>query len=1023
MLRQTLLLVCCLMAIGLQAQVLVQGTTTLERSPWNFYYNKSYSQNIYAKELINASGNITGIKLFYDGNATSHSNEVKLFMGHTSQDVFSGPDNWLAHDEMTEVYVGEQSFVPGTWITFTFDTPFAYNGTDNLVLAAWDLSEGYNSMNDKFKCFTDTGNSTLMAYSDNNEISPDNLPLNSVSGTTNVVGNYLPHIELMGIQANCPTPTNVEVGEIGQSTVDLTWNDMEVSDGYRVVYKANADFNPMTETEFQEATTTTNSISLTDLSPSTDYFVYIQSVCSSSESSTYAGPISFRTNLAPVDVPYFQGFEGESFPPGGWTLETIAGNPWTHQTSTAFVYEGEKALRYQYSATSAADSWIFTVGVNLQAGYAYDISFFQRVYASNYTEKMKLTVGRTATIEGQTTVLWDNDNLTNTSFSERNATFTPTESGVYYFAFHAYSNSNEYYIYVDNFKIEQGEVENIFSLNETQIGNYWFSSQDWGDYDNDGDMDLLISGGLASEDNPYEVGPSTIHIYTNDGNGNLTLNEEISIQGMHTAHPRWIDFDNDGDLDIIAIGMSYAEGVNLYNLYENNDGVFTSVEANGNGASFGTVSLGDYDNDGDLDILTTGYTEYKTRIFEYTDEGYVVNDITATIPGVFDGAVNWADIDNDGDLDIIIAGSTQNDGASLRIYTNENGSYTLAQNITTYATYRNFALGDFNNDGFVDLAIKAIDAEYDEWVEILVNNNGNFEQHAVLPGLNSFGAATPLAWGDFDNDGLLDLAVSGTDSDYNGKVILYRNADNQFVEVPNTGFDPVGGYSVTWQDMDGDLDLDLFITGLYDDPNNGEYYGTSRIYMNQSITANTAPVAPTSLNSSNSEGMTMLSWSGASDAQTPEDGLSYILQVGTSSGAIDVAHYPVSGTSWKLNLPEGQDYYWCVKSVDTSFISSTCSEEQMISGLGTNDVTQQINGLQLFPNPVKSGIIHLNTHDLEGHDLVLNIFNTMGQLMMTQKVTNAPNLIEIPVHELVSGSYFLNYISEQKTSSIQFIVR
>jgi hypothetical protein len=147
----------------------------------------------------------------------------------------------------------------------------------------------------------------------------------------------------------------------------------------------------------------------------------------------------------------------------------------------------------------------------------------------------------------------------------------------------------------------------------------------------------------------------------------------------------------------------------------------------------------------------------------------------------------------------------------------------------------------------------------------------------------------------------------------------------------------VGRSSVAWGDYDDDGDLDLAIVG-----STSESVHVARIYRNDVATANTAPTAPTNLfTDPPAAGGVTFKWDPSSDgSQTPADGLSYNLRVGTSDGGSEVcsgmadtngrrlipARGPIqpgqSGNSVTLTLPGGQTYYWSVQAVDTGFKGS-----------------------------------------------------------------------------------------------------
>lgn len=144
----------------------------------------------------------------------------------------------------------------------------------------------------------------------------------------------------------------------------------------------------------------------------------------------------------------------------------------------------------------------------------------------------------------------------------------------------------------------------VFTVVASGIDDVYFSSIDVADYDNDGDLDVVVSG----FDSSYTP---TMKLFSNDGTGLFSLNPTIFV-GNYSGGTRFLDYDNDGFIDIFSSGSSGTNGaVNLKSYMYKGDatGNFTDVTsqvANIPGISMGRVALLDFDNDGDTDILTLG---------------------------------------------------------------------------------------------------------------------------------------------------------------------------------------------------------------------------------------------------------------------------------------------------------------------------------------------------------------------------------------------------------------------------------
>jgi hypothetical protein len=175
----------------------------------------------------------------------------------------------------------------------------------------------------------------------------------------------------------------------------------------------------------------------------------------------------------------------------------------------------------------------------------------------------------------------------------------------------------------------------------------------WGDFDNDGELDMALCGGA------YFYGPvmdPITRIYRNDGGVFTNIGADLPAVG--NASVAWGDYDNDGRLDLLLAGDTGTGCV--ARVYHNNDDMFTDISAGLIGVASGSVAWGDYDGDGWLDILLAGSTNGSSdgavcRIYRNNHDG-TFTDINANLPGVFQGGAAWGDLDNDGLLDALLTG-------------------------------------------------------------------------------------------------------------------------------------------------------------------------------------------------------------------------------------------------------------------------------------------------------------------------------------------------------------------------------
>ncbi|HSH05818.1 MAG TPA: tandem-95 repeat protein [Anaerolineae bacterium] len=314
----------------------------------------------------------------------------------------------------------------------------------------------------------------------------------------------------------------------------------------------------------------------------------------------------------------------------------------------------------------------------------------------------------------------------------------------------------------------------------------------WGDYDNDGDLDILLTGVASNR---------ISRIYRND-NGNFS-DIGAGLIGVNAGNVAWGDYDNDGDLDILLTGYNISNQVSK--VYRNDDGSFIDIGAGLTAVYFGAAVWGDYDNDGDLDILLTGVATSGWVSHIYRNDGGSFINIGAGLTAV-DGAADWGDYDNDGDLDILLTGSDGSNQIS-RLYRNDGGSFTdIGAGLTGVASSA-VVWGDYDNDGDLDILLTGNDGS-NRVSQIYRNDDGAFIDIAAgLVGVSN-GAAN---WGDYDNDGDLDILLVGYDGS-NHISYIYRNDEGAFTNM-GVGLPAVENGNVAWGDYDNDGDLDILLTG------------------------------------------------------------------------------------------------------------------------------------------------------------------------------------------------------------------
>jgi len=307
-----------------------------------------------------------------------------------------------------------------------------------------------------------------------------------------------------------------------------------------------------------------------------------------------------------------------------------------------------------------------------------------------------------------------------------------------------------------------------------------------GDYDNDGFDDLFVTDSDEG---------MTSHLYHN--NGNLTFTDVTAKAGVGggndsssiVADALWFDYDNDGWRDLLVVRF----GTPL--LYHNeHNGTFKNVTAQSGMTTFGNTIAAiafDYDNDGRLDVLLGNYFKPQNLL----DVTGIKKD-PHVLPNDLDRAVN---------------------GGGVTLWHNlGNGRFEDTTKKAGFGGHTGWTLdvghGDFNNDGLQDVYLAC---DYGTYRIFFNNGDGTFRDATE----KSIGFDTKKGMnvdvGDYDNDGWLDIYVTNITDEYMKEcnMLWHNNADGTFTDLSReTGTcETLWGWSAKFGDYDNDGLLDLFV--------------------------------------------------------------------------------------------------------------------------------------------------------------------------------------------------------------------
>jgi hypothetical protein len=461
---------------------------------------------------------------------------------------------------------------------------------------------------------------------------------------------------------------------------------------------------------------------------------------------------------------------------------------------------------------------------------------------------------------------------------------------------------------------DEGEQFNKLPLLIENLSHTYIASAD---YDNDNDIDFIITGYSIKDSFPKTL------FYENMGNNNFNL-KDIALPDIYNGFVAWNDVDRDGFMDLFISGES-EKGNIVTDIFKGNGTLdFLKSKTDIPRLTFTSGDFGDYNNDGYDDLLFSGIKDSVIQSYIFKNNKGMFQRIEYPLADVFDGDMSWVDLDNDGLLDIFISGNKE----IPRIYLNEFGQrYINTVDAVFMKAYKNIGVDSF--------------ASYI-----------NFD-------LNSRRCRTSQSFADYDNDGLSDLFITGSGPYISvaagtgggiafnlqylstvgkSRTSIFKNTGNSliniFADIPIefssigklTNFSNYRSSYISTADFNNDHKIDFIREGA-----SSGYKST--IYKNLEETSNYSPKAPIGSICHTHCDTAFFTWAHATDDHTPSQVLAYDVYIGSDPGQCDIVSkvndYNLQDTFFILNrsLPSGT-YYWSVRAKDNAKAFSDWAPEQ-----------------------------------------------------------------------------------------------
>jgi hypothetical protein len=545
--------------------------------------------------------------------------------------------------------------------------------------------------------------------------------------------------------------------------------------------------------------------------------------------------------------------------------------------------------------------------------------------------------------------------------------------------------------------------------------------------------EVFVRGYCGGTDYSNWIGPLSFTTLVNS-------RVNFSTQAMSSNNYDLTVVDMNGDhLDDIVSATTSSVKVH----YQLSTGGFNEVNIPTPNANFlpgWSMAAADYDRNGQTDLL---YGSGNGVTFMKSNSAGTGFTQSSTSDYVFSQRSNFVDINNDGNLDAFVCHDVApnvyyiNDGSGNLTFYQSNVTSGAPVNLGDYPSGGNYGSIwiDYDNDRDMDLFIAKCGGSEERRTNIMVTNNGDgtFSENAFTLGLADIIQTWSSSWGDYDNDGDMDVFVGAS----SGSHKLMRNDGNgSFVDVTagaGVSGAPTGHENVNY-DIDNDGYLDILCNGTI-------LYGKGDMTF-EDADANQLNYKNGSLGDLNNDGFIDAYYNGniywnlttsnnwitinTVGVQSNIDGIGARVEITTSNGTQirDIrsgegfeymstlnTHFGI-GTETEI---DNITIYWPSGVIDVISGPTINTPLEVVEGATLTLENSFVNDLVIYPNPTKNELNISSTDNLQ--DAIYTIFDINGRRIMNSKLTQ--NIID--VSSLNTGNYILRIVSGNSIKSQKFI--